>query len=149
MGEIVREFFTEPVNTENKKKERLDGGEKNKRKQNQLLKGKILLTFFYFLWLTEKRTKEHNSIIFENPAFYICDPSHVYILWPKTCIHFVTQDMNIFWIMKNLFSPQTPPYWQKLVRPMLNQTKKQENIKLIFYKKLRLNLMFTIWNSYL
>ena len=36
-----------------------------------LVKGKNPYLFlFYFLWLTEKRTKEHNSIMFENPAFY-------------------------------------------------------------------------------
>ena len=47
--------------------------EKIQKKQNQFLKEKILFSlflFFYFSWLTEKRTKEHNSIMFENPVFY-------------------------------------------------------------------------------
>ena len=47
--------------------------EKIQKKQNQFLKEKILFSlfiFFYFSWLTEKRTKEHNSIMFDNPAFY-------------------------------------------------------------------------------
>ena len=49
--------------------------EKRQKKQNQFLKLKrkkyfSLFLSFYFSWLTEKRTKEHNSIMFENPAFY-------------------------------------------------------------------------------
>ena len=46
--------------------------EKRQKKQNQFFKKKFFPLFlsFYFSWLTEKRTNEHNSIMFENPAFY-------------------------------------------------------------------------------